>query len=133
MVSDRNKLKDLLESYLYRCHITTIPTFPLDTGRKFNVYKTFRRRPGRLLSVSCTFILHPVSRGFIHELVSGTAIFGTCYYYTYNVAVIYLLYTIIILIYYILTYILIYLLYTNYTYYITILLTMYYELKSSSG
>ena len=36
---------------------------PLDRGRKLNVHKTCRRRPGRLLNVLCTFNLHPVSRG----------------------------------------------------------------------
>ena len=35
---------------------------PLDTGRKLNVPKTFRRR-GSLLNVLCTFNLRPVSRG----------------------------------------------------------------------
>ena len=34
----------------------------LGTGRKLNVHKTFKRRPGRLLNVLCTFSLHPVSR-----------------------------------------------------------------------
>ena len=36
---------------------------PLGAGRKLNVHETFRRRPGRLLKVLCTFNLHPVSRG----------------------------------------------------------------------
>ena len=36
---------------------------PVDTGRKLNVHKTFRRRPGHLLNVLCTFNLHPVSTG----------------------------------------------------------------------
>ena len=36
---------------------------PVDTGRKLNVYKTFRRRPGRLLNVLCAFSLRPVSAG----------------------------------------------------------------------
>ena len=31
------------------------------TGRKLNVHETFRRRPGRLLNVLCTFNLRPVS------------------------------------------------------------------------
>ena len=35
--------------------------FPVDTGPKLNVHKTFRRRPGRLLSVLCTFNLCPAS------------------------------------------------------------------------
>ena len=38
-------------------------TFPVDTGRKLNVHKTFRRRPGRLLNILCTFNLRPVSTG----------------------------------------------------------------------
>ena len=37
--------------------------FPVDTGRKLNVHKTFRRRPGRLLNGLCTFNLRPVSTG----------------------------------------------------------------------
>ena len=32
-------------------------------GRKFNVDKTFRRRPGLLLNVLCTINLRPLSRG----------------------------------------------------------------------
>ena len=35
----------------------------VEKGRKLNVHKTFRRRPGRLLNVLCTFNLHPVSTG----------------------------------------------------------------------
>ena len=38
--------------------------FPVDTGGKLNVHKTFRRRPGRLLDVLCAFNLGPVSTGF---------------------------------------------------------------------
>ena len=34
---------------------------PVDAGPKFNVHKTLRRRPGRLLNVLCTFNLRPVS------------------------------------------------------------------------
>ena len=37
--------------------------FPVDTGRKLNVHKTFRRRLGRLLKVLGTFSLRPVSMG----------------------------------------------------------------------
>ena len=36
-------------------------TIPADTGRKLNVHKTFRRRPGCLLNVLFTFNLRPVS------------------------------------------------------------------------
>ena len=39
------------------------PADPLDIGRQLNVHKTFRRRPGGLLNVLCTFNLRPVSRG----------------------------------------------------------------------
>ena len=35
----------------------------VDTGCTFNVHKTFRGRPGRLLNVLCTFNLRPVSAG----------------------------------------------------------------------
>ena len=38
---------------------------PVDTGRKLNVHKTFRRRSGGLLNVLCTFSLHPVPMGNI--------------------------------------------------------------------
>ena len=36
---------------------------PVDTGRKLNVHKTFRRRPGHLLNVLYTFNLRSVSTG----------------------------------------------------------------------
>ena len=36
---------------------------PVDTGCKLNVHKTFRRRPGCLLNVFCTFNLRLVSMG----------------------------------------------------------------------
>ena len=36
---------------------------PVDTRRKLNVHKMFKRRPGRLLNVLCTFNLRPVSTG----------------------------------------------------------------------
>ena len=41
-------------------HSLALPT-PVDTGHKLNVHKTFRRCPGRLLNVLCTFSLCPVS------------------------------------------------------------------------
>ena len=46
-------------------------TFPVDTGRKLNVHKTFRRRLGRLLNVLCTFNLSPVSTGFSEEYLGS--------------------------------------------------------------
>ena len=41
--------------------------FSVGTGRKVNVHKTFRRRPGRLLNVFCTFNLRPVPTGFLEN------------------------------------------------------------------
>ena len=46
--------------YFYKSSIYNI-IIPVDTGRKLNVHKTFRRRLGRLLNVLCTFNLRPVS------------------------------------------------------------------------
>ena len=46
--------------YTYKC-------YPLDTGRKLNVHKTFRRRPGRTLNVLCTFNLRPVTKGYAYK------------------------------------------------------------------
>ena len=40
--------------------------FPVDTGHKLKVYKTFRRLPRRLLNVLCTFNLRPVSTGLLN-------------------------------------------------------------------
>ena len=39
--------------------------FPVDTGRKLNVHKMFRRRPGRLLNVLYTFNLRVASTRLI--------------------------------------------------------------------
>ena len=44
----------------------------VDTGRKLNVHKTFRRRPGRFLNVLCTFNLRPVSTGAeLHKVLDA--------------------------------------------------------------
>ena len=43
-------------------------TIPVNTGRKINVHKMFRRRPGRLLNVLCTFSLRPVSTEILVDL-----------------------------------------------------------------
>ena len=49
--------------------------YPVDIGRKLNVHKTFRRRPGRLLNVLCTFNLRLCLRGklFEAELIINSA------------------------------------------------------------
>ena len=41
--------------------------FPVHTGRKLNVHKTFRKRPRRLLNVLCAFNLRPVSAGELRQ------------------------------------------------------------------
>ena len=41
--------------------VSTEGNIPGDTGRKLNVHKTFRRRPGCLLNTLCTFNLSLVS------------------------------------------------------------------------
>ena len=59
MIHSPSKFKSIIIDYSknnYNPHL-------LDTERKLNVHKMFRRRPGRLLNVLCTFNLHPVSRG----------------------------------------------------------------------
>ena len=43
--------------------VTILRYIPADTGRKLNVHKTLRRRPGRFLTVLYTFNLRPVSTG----------------------------------------------------------------------
>ena len=40
-------------------------SLPVDTGRKLNTHKTFRKHTGRLLNVLCTFNSRPVSTGLI--------------------------------------------------------------------
>ena len=55
----------LLFSYFrssYNCSIGIL-IYPEDTERKFNVHKTFRIRPGRLLNALRTLNLRPVSTG----------------------------------------------------------------------
>ena len=42
-------------------------TFPVDTGHKVNVHKTFRRCPGRHLNVLCTLNSRPVSTRFVFQ------------------------------------------------------------------
>ena len=50
----------------------------LRTGRKLNVHKTFRRRPGRFLNVLCTFNLRPVSKGTFENI----AVYNSKYTYS---------------------------------------------------
>ena len=62
----RGLLQEMKGDFLLNSCITGTAicyNFPVDTGRKLNVHKTFKRRPGRLLNVLCTFNLCPVSRG----------------------------------------------------------------------
>ena len=45
--------------------LTILNVIPVDRGRKLNVHKIFRRRPGPLLNVLCAFNLHHVSTGIL--------------------------------------------------------------------
>ena len=54
--------------------VVSTPLIPVETGRKFNVYKTFRRRPGRLLNVLCTLNLRPVSMGIVLHFLTLFAV-----------------------------------------------------------
>ena len=45
-----------IASYCIKEKIKIFPGIPVDTGRKLNVHKAFRRRPGRILNVLCTFV-----------------------------------------------------------------------------
>ena len=51
-------------------------TYPLDTGRKWNKHKTFRRYPWRLLNVLCRFNLHTVSRGYESKFLLFKSLMG---------------------------------------------------------
>ena len=53
--------KDTIFRYLSNINLAS-SIIPVDTGRKLNVDKTFRRR---LLNVLCTFNLRPVSTGML--------------------------------------------------------------------
>ena len=50
--------------------VSTERNIPGDTGRKLNVHKTCRRRPGRLLNALCTFNLRLVSTK-MNQLLKG--------------------------------------------------------------
>ena len=57
----------------------------VDTGHKLNVHKTFRRYPGRLLNILCTFDLYPVFMGvtgcyFIHPSPRPPSPLNFCYW-----------------------------------------------------
>ena len=64
---EHQQMKNWLTAVAVICtHIAhSLALFPVDTGRKLNVHKTFRRRPGRLLNVLCTFNVRPVSTGLL--------------------------------------------------------------------
>ena len=48
---------------------------PVDTGHTLNLHKTFRRRPGRLLNVLCTFNLRPVSTRYWNNCLIASDFF----------------------------------------------------------
>ena len=62
----RRRVSSTQKPIKMECSATIVKGFwPLTqwTGRKLNEHKTFRRRPGRLLNVLCSFNLRPVSTG----------------------------------------------------------------------
>ena len=63
-VKSHRPLTDPLEKFIVKTYN------PVDTGRKLNVRKTFRRRSGRKLNILCTFNLRPVSTGCIQGWVT---------------------------------------------------------------
>ena len=54
-----------LDCFMIALRIVLVTNIPVDTGRKLNVRKTFRRRPVRLLKVLCTFSVRPVSTRYL--------------------------------------------------------------------
>ena len=50
----------MINNYITMSAIFIDETLPLDSRRKLNIHKTFRRRPGRLLNVLYTLNLRPV-------------------------------------------------------------------------
>ena len=60
-----NHLNKVFHSFSRLCSPLLKSMLPVDTGRKLNVHKTFRRRPERLLNFLYTFNLCPVSMGFM--------------------------------------------------------------------
>ena len=50
----------MINNYITMSAIVIDETLPLDSRRKLNIHKTFRRRPGRLLNVLYTLNLRPV-------------------------------------------------------------------------
>ena len=65
VVLQENIFTMLNEIRLVKWVSSWVKLYPLDTGRKLKVHKTFRRHPGRLLNVLCTFSLRPMSRGVL--------------------------------------------------------------------
>ena len=66
---DLNDLENHFKNIISKWEVTnneliSMP-FPVDTARKLNVHKTFRRRPGRLLNVLCTFNLRLCLLGWL--------------------------------------------------------------------
>ena len=57
VTSSDNKPKSFYKTSTYTKKFSH---YPLDTGRKLNVHKSFSRRPGRLLNVFCVFNLRRV-------------------------------------------------------------------------
>ena len=75
---------NLVSHWLFRRMIITEvikSNNPVDTWRKLDVHKTFRRRRGRLLNVLCTFNLCPVSTGKYFTNLSFSVLYHPIYHY----------------------------------------------------
>ena len=71
--------------FIVKCiYARKFKVLPVDTGRKLNVHKTFRRRPGRLLNVLCTFNLRPVSTGYKIRKIPSLVDFHILYQLLYK-------------------------------------------------
>ena len=49
-----------------------ISLIPVDARRKLNAHKTFKRRPGRVLNVLCTFNLRPMFTGILLKYITNS-------------------------------------------------------------
>ena len=60
-------LEEILTEYLeeFKSSVVRFCGFLPDTGCKWNVHKTFRRRPGRFLDILSMFNIHPVPGGVV--------------------------------------------------------------------
>ena len=61
--AQKRSFQKKIRKLFWKCSWFVFHIYPVDTGRKLSIHKTFIRRPGRLLNVLCTLNLRPVSTG----------------------------------------------------------------------